>query len=418
MSTALVKNAGFNNSAPEAQAPTNNGRERLSQVTVPAMRSEYRLAQSASRLFVLHDDVVSLILNRSGEAIFKLGLTCKYWNLQVREFLTQRPQGQKILREKYEREFRSEHRVSVVNAFRSLSPTSFQKFFDFDDSFVAKECLTELRTSREPVYLVPPSRGQWMTADLKSALASRGRKLTIIEMDAPDEASMHSFIGAIKAVPLNGFVALCISSATLSSASAAEIWGAICSHPVVAHIECTGNNELSLGDKLVELITLLSEKNSNVGSYSLNHCRLDEQSRDALTTLLSESKGINELDVCELISSAENAENLFSAVRARNASAHSKMSLYFTAGNLQDLIDDRESSALTVHGIHIRQPGEHWFVQEDPVEKQQNRDDSSDDDSSTVVGAYSSGDDDYGSEFDTSSDSPHADVKKSSDNES
>ena len=280
MSTALVKNVGYTNSVPQAQAPTNSYIGRLNNVTEPEMRAEYRLAQSASGLSVLLDDIKPLILSHSGKAVFNLGLTCKYWNLQVREFLTQRPQGQKILREKYERQFRSEHRMSVVNAFRALSSTSFQKFFDFDDSTTGRKCITELRTSREPVYLVPPSRGQWMTADLESALASRGRKLTIIEIDAPDEASMRSFIGAIRAVPSNGFVALCISSTTLTSSCAADIWGAICSHPVVAHIECIGNNELSLGDKLVELMTLLSEKNANVGSYSLNHCRLDEQSRE------------------------------------------------------------------------------------------------------------------------------------------
>lgn len=402
MSTALVKNTGYTSNTPQIQAPTNNGVGVLNHATAPGIRLEYRSAQPVSGLCALPDDVEPLILNRSGEAVFKLGLTCKYWNLRVREFFTQKPEGQKILREKYERQFRSEHRMSVVNAFRALSATSFMKFSDFDDSYTGKQFITQLNTSKDPVYLAPPSKGPWMTAELKSALASRGCKLTIIEFDAPDDASMQSLIGAIKAIPSNGFVAVCISSKTLSSRNADEIWGAISTNPVVAHIECTGNNVLAIGDQIVELITLLARKNANVSSFSLNNCRLDEQSRDVLTALLSPKNGIAQLEVCELATSAENMENLFSAVRARNGGADSKMTLHFAAVNVQDLIDARNSSVLMADGISIRKPGEQWFIQDDPIEKQPARDESSDDDSSSVVGEYSSGDDAYISGFDTS----------------
>lgn len=414
MAIAQIQNTSHTDKVPKTPDPTNNETGVESHVTTPQMRQEYKLAQPTSKLFDLPEDVTPLILSHSGQAIFNLGLTCKYWNLEVREFLTQKPQGQKILREKYEKEFRSQHRMSVVDAIRALSLTSFQKFFDFGDSYMGKECITELRTSRDPVCLVPPSEAQWMTANLKSALTARGCRLTIIEIDSPDAAGARAIIEAIKAIPSNGFVALSMSSAMLSSANAGEIWGAISSHPVVARIECVGDNQLSTGDQVVEWINLLSSKNAKVSSFSLSNCRLDEQSPKALSQLLAESTGIDELEICELETSAENIGNLFNAVRARNASADTKLRLHFAAGNLQDLIDARQRSVLVMDGIYIREPGQPWAIQEDPVEIQEDRakdtlaqNDSSapdlgDDDS--IVGDYSSGDDIYDSDFDTSDD--------------
>ncbi len=430
MAIAQIQNTSHSVKFPKTPDPVNNETGAESRVTTPQMRQEYKLAQQASKFFVLPDDVTPLILNQSGKVVFNLGLTCKYWNLEVREFLTQKPQGQKILREKYEKAFRSQHRMSVVDAFRALSSTSFQKFFDFDDSFMGKECITELRTSRDPVYLEPPCKGYWMTPNLQSALTGRGSRLTIIKIDSPDAACTRAIIKAIKAVPSNGFVALSISSAMLSSPNTAEISDAIASHPVVAHIECVGNNELSTGDQVVEWINLLSSKNANVTSFSLTNCKLDEQSSKVLSQFLAESTGIDELEICEAQTSADNVDNLFSAVRARNASADTKLTLHFTAGNLQDLIDARKSSALVMDGIYIREPGQPWAIQEDPVEIREDQakeslaqkdssapdsgdDDSSsivgdsssgDDDSSSIVGDSSSGDDNYGSEFDTSDD--------------
>lgn len=47
-----------------------------------------------------------------------------------------------------------------------------QKFDDFDDSINGKARAEELRTYEDPVDLVPPYKGSWITANMKSAWIS------------------------------------------------------------------------------------------------------------------------------------------------------------------------------------------------------------------------------------------------------
>ncbi len=410
MTVALIKDTNHINNPPQTlgsaviDGSQGNG--------APPILKQYRSALEISAFFNLPEELTGLVVSNSGKDVSNLGLTCKYWNLKVRTYLTEVRQGIRILRQKNEGTFRSEHRMSVVNACRDVAATAHQKFFDFNDA-LAKE----LKATKGAVDLTPPSKGYWMTPHLKSALAARGGRLTILNIDAPDEGSARSIIEAIKAIPSNGFVALNISSGTLSSPKAAEIWGAISSHPVVAHIGCYGDNNLSTGDSVVEWIKLLSSKNANVSSFLLSRCRLAEQSSDTLSKLLADETGIIELEVCEVETSVKNANNLFAAVRARNGGADTKLVLHFAADNLNDLITAAERSALQNDGIYIRSPGQIWAVQLDPVEKAPVREDSRHDDSSSEVGDPSSGDESWGSEFDSSDENSDVLVESSTEHE-
>ena len=178
MSTARITNTKHaTNDAALPETPVTDDSRQLSRVTTPEMRSEYRSAQKSSGFFVLPEDITPLILTHSGKVVFELGLTCKYWNLEVRSFLTEAPQGRRILREKYEAAFRRIHRTSVVNAYRQLQSSSFQQFGNFKDAASKKECIEQLRTSIDPVWITSPAKGNWLCADLQSALATRSRKL-------------------------------------------------------------------------------------------------------------------------------------------------------------------------------------------------------------------------------------------------
>ena len=367
MSTALVKNAGHTLHALQAKAPTNNDIGQLSHVTTPRMRSEYRAAQTSSGFYVLPDDVTPLVLNQSDEAVFNLGLTCKYWNLEVREFLTKQQQDRKVLREKYEENFHKIHGMSVIDAFHDMRSIEIQKFVDFDDGIAGKKRAEQLRTLEGPVHLMPARGYYWITDNLKSALTARGGRLTIIPVDMPDELSIRATIDAIKAIPPNGFVALCITSATLASRHATELWRAISSHPVVGHISCSGDRALATGDNIVAWIKQLSRKNANVSSFTLSNCRLDEQSPDTLSTLLAAETGIKELEICEANTSEENVENLYGAVFARNSNTHPKLKVHFEASNLNQFIDDYYRWLFPIQCLYIREPGQPWIIQKDQV---------------------------------------------------
>lgn len=367
MTTANVRHASQPSNIPRTSNPTSNGHDGKHLATTPNPKLKYRAAQSASVFFALPEDINPLLLNQLGHDVFNLGHTSKYWNVVVREFLPEQKESRTKLRLGYESEFRKDHRMSVINAYRDWQSTTTLKFVNFDDSSNGKPRAEELRTHKGPVELMPPSKGSWMTANLKSALAARGGNLTIICMSEPDADGTRSIIDAIAAIPANGFVALNISSRTLASPNANELWCAIASHPVVTHITCSGDNAPQTGDAVVAWIKLLSKKNAIVSSFNLNRCRMDLQGPNALSELMAADTGINELEIYENKTSAENVEELYNAVCARNAKSDTKLKVYFAADNLKDFISDYDRNIFPFQGIYIRGPHQPWMIEKDPI---------------------------------------------------
>lgn len=367
MTTANVSHASLPSNIRRTSDPTSNGHGGEHLATTPNPKLKYRAAQSASVFFSLPEDINPLILNQLGHDVFNLGRTSKYWNIVVREFLSEQKESRTKLRQDYESEFRKDHRVSVINACRDWQSTKILKFVNFDDRINGKTRAEELRTYKGPVVLIPPSYGSWMTADLKSALAARGGNLTIIGMETPDAAGIRSIIDAITAIPANGFVALNISSRTLTTPNADELWRAISSHPVVTHITCYGDNTPQTGDEVVAWIKLLSRNNANISSFKLNHCRMDLQGSNALSALMAADTGINELEINENKTSEKNVEDLYTAVCARNANSDPRLKVYFAADNLKDFISEYDQIIFPLQGVYIREPHQPWMIEKDPI---------------------------------------------------
>lgn len=420
MSVATIHASGTNLlSVPAAGAVQENINK--PPVNVPRML-ERKAAQESSAFHCLPEDVEPLILNHAGDAIFKLGLTCKYWNLRVRGHVNQDPQGKKTLRGVEEAAFFSFHGISAIDAFRETLHASHQIFYEFDNLYMGQECIDELNTSDDPVHLCLPANPNLLSEEFKSALASRRNKLTILDLDAKHGKSVASMIEAINTIPRGGFAALVMDCTDVFSENAAKLWQAISNHPVVVHIEVKGDDALATGDQVVDWLVGLGSKDASVSSFALHGCRIDELSLTTLSKLLTDTTGIEQLEISEAITSAENMAHLTEAVRSRNSRSDSKLTVYMTANNLKQIIDAREGSILANDGIVIREPGQVWVFQREPRQQGQSsvalvQANPADDDSSSVVGDPSSGDENWGSEFDSSDDDSDVVVKNSSDSE-
>jgi hypothetical protein len=182
-------------------------------------------------------------------------------------------------------------------------------------------------------------------------------------------------------------------------------------------------------------VALLAKKEAMVSSFELVRCRLGELSDAALSTLLSVTTGIVELEISENQISEDQIRRLADAVAARNANVGPQLTVHFSANNLDDVINLRDQSQLAGQGLYFRQPGQVWAFQdqqfyevtlsESPIhensihEDQENsiHEDSNHDDSSSVVGEPSSGDEAWGSGFELSADESDVVVASSSDDE-
>ncbi len=359
---------------------------------VPKMVQHDEPLESSNDLHCLPEDVRPRIFAHTGQSIFDIGRTCKYWNVQVRNFVSRTPAGRGILREKNEAEFRFIHRMSVINTYRDLLSCSFPTFGDFKNNIVKTQCIETLRTYADPVKIVSPSKGHWLSADIESALATRSQKLTVFEALLFDDESISSLIGAINAIPPSGFAVLIISSQLLFSSHAARVWDSIARHPVVARLEISGDNTLSVGEQVVECVSQLPSKNMMISSFVLSCCRFCELGAEKLSELFGAATGISELEVFDYEIRSENVMQISEVVSARNAGAGSKLTLYVEANNLQQKFDANQRTELVNKGIHIRDSGQFWSIPRDPVQQALVQavpaveEESSADDSSSIVG--------------------------------
>lgn len=365
MSIALNgTNSGEITSLPTQQAPAPSDKQARNRP--PGMR-ELKASQTLSFFHHLPEDVLPRILSHSSHGLFELGLTCKYWNLRVRNHVTHDVEGRKILRNKEEATFRSTYRMSVVNACRAeKSSSSLIQFFHLEHE--KTECINALKTSNEPVQLNLEQVKPPLAKELRAALATRRGKLTLMNFLIRGEQDVSLMKEAITAVPRGGFVGLSIRGGAFAELDLTSVWDDIAAHPVVAHIQFDGKNGPEDAAQVVKWIGQLAEKHAQVSSFTLDSCRLDKQSEDALSTVLAEQTGITELEVREQDSCLEIVPQLAELVRARNARADSKLNLYLAAGNLEQLIDARECASLENDGLYIQRRGHIWAFQEDPVQ--------------------------------------------------
>ncbi len=385
---------------PIQQAPATSDKQARNQQ--PHMR-ELTARQAQSIFHRLPEDVLPRILNHSGHGVFELGLTCKYWNLRVRNHVTHDTEGCKALRNKEEAIFRSTYRMSVVNACRAeKSSSSSIQFFHLGHE--KAECINLLKTSNDPVQLNLEQVKPPLADGLKAALATRRGKLTLMNFLIRGEQDIPLMKEAITAVPRGGFVGLTIRGGVFAELDLTSVWDEIAAHPVVAHIQFDGKNDPEDADQVVKWIAQLAKQRAQVSSFTLDSCRLDKQSEDALSTLLVEQTGITEFEVREMDSCLEVVPQLAEVARKRNASTYPKLNLYLAAGNLHQLIDAPERSSLANDGIHIQSRSHLWVFQKDPVQEDPVQEDSVDADSSIIVSEPSS-DGDTNSIVERSSDS-------------
>lgn len=324
-------------------------------VVTPTMREKYRSSLYFSGFGNLPDEITQSILGQLGRSFYGVELTCKYFNLSVREFENAERQSRRARRQECESAFRDRHKQSLIHACNYDIYSSIPEFSDANSSEIHKEFVHRLRVCKGTVCFNPRNAGKGITPELVLALSSRGEKLTTFRIENANEDYLNSVASAIRAVPANGFVSLGIRASAISAAKAAGLWQTICSHPVVSHIEFWGSKKAvptELGD-VFRLVTMLGRKNANVISFKFSYCQLDHLSSEELSTFLSVTTGIQNLTVIEKRTDKKKFNCLATAVRARNSSTDPRIKFYFSAKNLFEVIDERERSTLTQHGIHV-----------------------------------------------------------------
>lgn len=409
----------------QAQQTVKKTSDKNDRFSAPIMREKVKPALFQSPFRDVNEDVMPLILSHAGQGVFALGQTCKYFNLTLRDFLNGNPNGRRIRREKNEIEFHQLHGKPLLHQIRESHSdrSSVQKISLSDDDQTVNKYFENLKKSNQPALLLPANNGRPITDRAVSALASRGSELTVIDIREFNDNELQSVAEAIKAIPPNGFVSLVISSAVLTSKSAAQLWDAISRHPIVAYIQCIGDDMPDTAGQVVEWVALLAKKEAMVSSCELVRCRLGALSDAELSTLLSMTTGIVELEISENETSEEQIRRLAEAVEARNANAGPRLTVHFSAGNLDDVFSLRDQSQLSGIGLYFRKPDQVWAFQDHPFEEPHLIDNSMDessahDDSSSVVGDPSSEDEAWGSEFESSADESDVIITTSSDEES
>lgn len=349
---------------------------------------------------------------QSAQLLGNLGLSCTHWSLRVRKYI-ESADGHALRRAVEVARFRKQHRMSPVDAYRDTTSSGHMIHNEFPSLArksnktaidCMKNCTADLMTSAFPVHLTLYPGEQWLNQAMCDALATRGNKLTILEFNGLTKAGLGEMITAIQQVPRGGFVALDIEvNDKLSAADADELFAAIAAHPVVCHLTLSANKTAEGDSDACAWLATMVKHNTCIGSVRIDVDAIATKNANLLANLINQQQEIRDLEILENYASAESMQILFDAVRARNASNTTQLTLHYSPINQRKLIDvAANGKILSEQGIEIRQPGAPWRIQLDAVAVLE---ESSEEDHSIEVGSYSSGDDALDREFKWAGDS-------------
>ncbi len=427
---AEICTPGATNPMPQSTANPSDGGNNG---TLPVMHAKGQAARPADQGFGFPDEVQTLLLHwvagsstpvQSAQSVRNMGLSCRHWNLRVHDYFDG-TQGKALRRDVDVQHFVEANGQTPEQAFRRLMERgAMVVFIDEPDAKDLKHCANQLNANPKPVCVSLKAGVKWLTEPMRAALASRKGKLTVLDFRDVRKDDIGGIVAAIRQIPRGGYVALKITSSELSALDAAALCKAIAAHPVVCRLDLSARNDSGSGEQVASWLACIGKEETGIRALAFESCKLTEQSSEQLDAMISAlPAGVRMLSVEEDRASVQDACKLFDAVRAMKATRHQELDLDFGADNLgQADFRDAGHAGLEREGIFIRPSVAETFRQQlnamnitdsdddsalaSDVDESSNEfviylDDS--DESSEVVGDPSSADDEYDSEFSTTS---------------
>lgn len=331
---------------------------KTSEEQVPRLLSKYRTKQSNSQITSLPQELELLVLSAcskhaGSDALFKLGLTCNYWHLRVRDHIENHDDGKRFRRSYEHYQFiRHNSQLTPVKAVKAVIKESFLPNRKIDIS--SDNEISKLKTSNKPEVVKVGLAGKWST-DLGEALAARKRCMTVLDM-RPKVGSAE-FIGkAVHATPRGSYIALQLPAAGIPAEYADGLAKAIKEHPVLCHVATLADDPdftFNAKEPDLSLFTACGENGVEGIFFSFEYENLGiEEAQQIAAALLKFNTSVT-LEIYASQTSKESVDVILDTVCSLNEATPGKVNLICNGPEIVQAVGKARSEELKPFGIQF-----------------------------------------------------------------
>ncbi len=296
---------------------------------LPRLCEKYRETQRESPLMQLPPEIEFQVLSVCSKAsppstLVNLGLTSKYGHLRVRDFIEHEKPGAAFRRAR-------DHERFVQHFGASPVETAKEKIRLWRAAFTqSRDASSEAKLAAKTLPNSKVFRTQWFEKkelDLKTTLAGRNGCLTVLE-GQPKAPSAGLLIDAVRATPLNAFLALVFPPEGIPANDAQALAITIKEHPVVSlvkvYADCDVRNPLEVN---VSLLKACADQKVEGMVFNIEYGRMSKTEAEQLAHAIRAFKTSVSIEISAGATSPEYMSLIFDAVRSRNQDSQSAVNL-------------------------------------------------------------------------------------------
>ncbi len=357
----------------------------------PRLLYRFQQQQSNSYFAELPQELELLVLSicskqGASDALFRLGLSCRYWHLRVRHQIENHPEGKDFRRAQEHRLFVIRNRQTPVEAVKQAikqSRSSENVIFET----TPEKTIAKLKSSFAHVVLKVRPSSKWST-DLGEALAARKACVTVLDMWP--RTSSHKFVArAINVTSGGAYLALLLPSEGIPSEHVDDLAKAIKKNPVVCHVATLIGDPvaryIARGPDL-SLLAACAENQIEGILFRFEYGNLRKEEAQLLVDVFRKFKTTVSLEIFSLAASQEGMDTIIQAVRTLNQSSPGKVALTCDGAEIAKAVGKGRFKELAHEGIRFVNTLA-WY------DDSSDSDHISDDDSDTIVGSTSNEED-------------------------
>ncbi len=332
---------------------------------VPRMLQRYRPAQPDMEFVKLPLEVETLILSalsdtaRSGSPLLRLGLTCNYFHLRVRDYIENASEGRCFRRQFEYNQYAASYGVTPVeHAKEKIGWRAAEQLERWANNWHARGG-TDIHGSnmrlRDPVTVAVGKELSW-SAEFAQVLARRIGYLTVLDfMSKPGDAEF--LIKSLRATPRASYLALAMTPTNFSLQDAQSIAKEMALHPVVCFVQIADeipdisgkNTEFGL-----HLLAACAEHAVDSCQFFLKYDVLDEGKAEQLADVIRKFKGGVTIEISASRVTPAGVALIFAAVRFCNHSSSPMLKLCCKGIEIAKAVGLMDGTVLAQAGIHVQ----------------------------------------------------------------
>lgn len=332
---------------------------------IPRMLQRHRPAQLDAHFAQLPLELETLILSalsgdaQPGSPLLRLGLTCNYWHLRVRQHIEETFEGRRFrLDFEYNRYAACYGLTPVEHAKEKIGWRAAEQLERWANNWAAADrtdILDPVMRDHNPALVTVGADFRW-SQEFAQVLAMRTGYLTVFDFSSKmNDAAL--LIRSISVTPRGSYLALAMGPVNYSLQDARDIAKAMAAHPVVCFVQIAEDAFHPAGKKTefgLNLLAACAELGVASCQFSLNYDELNQAKAGQLADVIRKFKCGVTIEISANKVAPESMTVILDAVRLCNQSASTMLNLRCKGREIAKAVGLAYEKTLEQDGVHVQ----------------------------------------------------------------